>query len=319
MFATPFVSSIVRPFSLGLAMPSNSSLWQFASSVHFSTSLDELSASSETSTPYTLVPSELPGIVCDRIIFKRVNQNVAKEVFTHMDLSPLEDWERSAPPGEGTPERQEWEVRLLVTPLDPGELAVLPPEGTLERALWEARRQRTPLSEDELKDEPPYGSPGRQSWRERYQLESGEDNYGHWWVEVYDTAKEYSQATLQASWGWWPEEQVDLRNTILGVTGILNRGQPFDPHALKDPEEREIDWMVDEAFHPMYDRPQSVLIKCLTAFAKGYDALIPPKRWAFPAVGFGRSNCQVFQEEMMKHCGIAGTQKVPVDLSRVKR
>jgi len=191
--------------------------------------------------------------------------------------------------------------------------------------VWEERLKRTPLSNDERNNEPAYGTPERTIWRMRSQLGTDEDTYGHWWVEIYKKGTHnFSKSTIEASYGWWPVGQVDLSDTLSGVSGILNwgRSKTFDPHAT----DKKIDWAVDEAFHPaVAGKNEQKLVDCIKKFALAYDSR--GNKWAFPAAGstylaekLGRSNCHIFQEELIEHCKKeAGMleKKIPIDRSRV--
>ena len=115
---------------------------------------------------------------------------------------------------------------------------------------------------------------------------SGDDKYGHWWVEIGDE-----------SYGWWPAGPVDLWDTLTGVDGALN-GQGYfdggtpttDPHHGND---------ADEVFKPYisvsapdgYNCEKAVA--CISDFANSYSG-----EWSWP-VG---QNCHSFQEEMMSEC-----------------
>jgi hypothetical protein len=263
--------------------------------------------------PLSYVQKKTLLTICDRIIFKRIHENVLREgqarYKTGPPLSPAEI--SAGPTCMHEDDIQDWRQRLENTPLSERELAARPKFDP----LWTRRREITPLSVDERNNPPPYGSPERQLWRERGSI--GRDTYGHWWVEIYKTPLEYSIGNLEASYGWWPERPVDLIETARGVPGCLNFNETFDPHA----DQTGIDWMVDEAFHPVIQGNEAEAVKGITDFATGYAGKHPNRKWAFPALAGDRANCQTFQEEMIEYCKNECKMtdaKIPVNTSRIR-
>ena len=58
-----------------------------------------------------------------------------------------------------------------------------------------------------------------------YETLTGDDKYGHWWVELGPNE----------SYGWWPSKGVGLSETIFGVPGDLNGQSTFGGTSTMDP------------------------------------------------------------------------------------
>ena len=148
-------------------------------------------------------------------------------------------------------------------------------------------------------------------------------DYGHWWVEIYRSEESYMETNLQGSFGWWPNTgktgdtagTMGPMDTTVGVEGWLNAGKQYDFHADKN---RKIDWDVEEMFHPLetHGRTEQAVIDEITAFAYAYSK--KNKIWAWPGMeGTPRSNCRVFQVEMLVECGLLRAWE-PVDPLKYK-
>ena len=66
------------------------------------------------------------------------------------------------------------------------------------------------------------------------------DLYGHWWIEI----------DIGESYGWWPDQRVDIKQTIIGVGGNLNGQIAFGGSSTKDPHHGDSG---DNNFHPRVD------------------------------------------------------------------
>jgi len=116
---------------------------------------------------------------------------------------------------------------------------------------------------------------------------SGEDRYGHWWIEMGNE-----------SYGWWPEKPLNLKETIIGVNGILNGQGVFEGGtATRDPHHGK---PAEEVFHPRIDGSSNcecwtckLAENCIRKFAKGYRG-----KWSWPL----GPNCHTFQKDAMKNC-----------------
>ncbi len=121
----------------------------------------------------------------------------------------------------------------------------------------------------------------------------GDDKYGHWWFEIGDPIEPESE-----SYGWWPLTPVGLWETMGGVVGELNGQTYFGGRRSRDPRHGTEG---DESFHPFVPvadpRTDDQIAECLRRFALAYHG---EWRWVF---GVGQ-NCQTFQEQAMRHCGL---------------
>lgn len=119
----------------------------------------------------------------------------------------------------------------------------------------------------------------------------GGDLYGHWWTEVGDLDKSGTWNPTK-SYGWWPETKVNIKQTLKGVPGQLNKGQNNDPHHGDN---------ADTEFHPTmevddnadYDAVRAQIEGNIDAFAQGFTGT-----WNW-RLGWGK-NCHTFQQRLKK-------------------
>ena len=119
----------------------------------------------------------------------------------------------------------------------------------------------------------------------------GEDKYGHWWVELYNSE----------SYGWWPkysftdELWISLLQTMQGVEGELNGTTDFGGMPTLDPHHGDD---AQETFNPRIKKNSSTR-DCLHAFLRIRQFVHNFSRtndtWSWP----GGPNCQTFQKDMM--------------------
>jgi hypothetical protein len=118
-----------------------------------------------------------------------------------------------------------------------------------------------------------------------------QDRYGHWWLEIGDPANPTSE-----SYGWWPRDRVNVKQTLLGMDGELNGQTTFGGEPTRDPHHGE---SADEEFHPCVDgaddRSDEEIAECLRGFARAFHG---EWRWTF---GKGQT-CHSFQEQAIAHC-----------------
>lgn len=115
------------------------------------------------------------------------------------------------------------------------------------------------------------------------------DAYGHWWTELgrLDGGDAWHPET---SYGWWPSQRVNVKQTLKGVPGVLNKGQANDPHHGH---------AGDEEFHPVmsvddqadYDQVRQQVSAQIKSFSTGFKG---SWNWRF---GWGK-NCHTFQQRM---------------------
>ncbi len=117
--------------------------------------------------------------------------------------------------------------------------------------------------------------------------------YGHWWFELGDPSDPDSE-----SYGWWPEHEPTLDETLGGLRGELNGPTNFEGTLTQDPYHAKT---AQEEFHPWVatsdSRTDEQIADCLRQFARSF---VGEWRWEF---GLG-TNCHTFQEEAMSHCGL---------------
>lgn len=134
---------------------------------------------------------------------------------------------------------------------------------------------------------------------------TGEDKYGHWWVEIDDNE----------SYGWWPKYRVGLIDTLKGIEGELNGQTSFRGKPNRDPHHGDIS--AEGAYQPViFDmrttieiehakpcncRSDAEIKQCIRNFAGSYASKYGG-RWSWRFETFGNDNCHTFQKEMMKHC-----------------
>lgn len=100
------------------------------------------------------------------------------------------------------------------------------------------------------------------------------DTYGHWWVEVGSlaTAGDLSSWRPAKSYGWWPSQGVNLKQTlkIQTIPGVLNRNQPQDPHH-GDRAEVEYHPVLEVDDAAAYVTVRDQVLNDVEAFARGFS------------------------------------------------
>ena len=124
---------------------------------------------------------------------------------------------------------------------------------------------------------------------------TGEDKYGHWWVEMGEE-----------SYGWWPKYHVGFWGTFFSVEGELNGQTTFGGTPTRDPHHGD---PAEEDFTPQMSDSEDCETKkpknceeaedCIRDFAKNYPN--NHSRWSWP---WG-NNCHSFQTEMMDTCNLS--------------
>jgi hypothetical protein len=128
--------------------------------------------------------------------------------------------------------------------------------------------------------------------------EQGGTDYGHQWVEIGPSE----------SYGFWPDQGVDLVGTFAGVPGSVNRGGVRDPH---HGDRRS----VDDSFspRPMVWPRRDVTCKevcerakrCIRQFAQRYSSRFGSEwRWRFDQGWLGDNSCHTFQSRMFDKCNL---------------
>ena len=123
------------------------------------------------------------------------------------------------------------------------------------------------------------------------------DHYGHWWVEAGSLSEDGSWAPAE-SYGWWPATSVGIAQTlkIKRVEGLLNQGNPDDPHQGDT---------ADTEFHPVmevddqepYEAVRDRVMGEVRNFAHGFHG-----SWNW-RLAWGK-NCHTFQDRMKKALGL---------------
>ena len=115
---------------------------------------------------------------------------------------------------------------------------------------------------------------------------TGNDKYGHWWVEIDGE-----------SYGWWPKYPVDTWGTLTGVEGELNGQTSFGGTPTRDPHHGD---SAEDVFNPKISSSGTCkcqtcekAVSCIRAFARSYAGT-----WSWP---WGQ-NCHSFQTSMMRKC-----------------
>ncbi len=130
--------------------------------------------------------------------------------------------------------------------------------------------------------------------RKEISLRSGDDKYGHWWVML----------NRDESYGWWPDRQVDIWNTLTSVPGILN-GQPPEPFggtATTDPHHSDIADISIQTYVISHERTIAEIITAVRNFANSYSGT-----WSWP---FGQ-NCHRFQDSMVNSVRLIKEDELP--------
>jgi hypothetical protein len=120
-------------------------------------------------------------------------------------------------------------------------------------------------------------------------------NYGHWWTEIGDL--DGDKWKPRESYGWWPDVEPNIKQTLKGVKGVLNDGGEYDPHHGENDAATE--------FHPAaqvddtesYEDVRDRILADIRTFAKGYSG-----KWSW-IFGWGQ-NCHTFQTKMMDKAGL---------------
>jgi len=89
------------------------------------------------------------------------------------------------------------------------------------------------------------------------------------------------------SYGWWPDRQVDIWDTLTSVPGILN-GQPPAPFGgteTTDPHDSDIAEVTIQTYVRSHERTIAEVIIAVRNFANNYSGT-----WSWP---FGQ-NCHSF-------------------------
>ncbi len=124
-----------------------------------------------------------------------------------------------------------------------------------------------------------------------------DDLYGHWWTEVGDM--DQGDWDPEHSYGWWPDKgdnDIGFTETFKGVPGILNAGEPEDPHHDDEANtEFHPTMMVDEDAD--YDTVRAQVTTDIENFANSFQG-----SWNW-RLGWGK-NCQTFQARMKKQLGL---------------
>lgn len=131
-----------------------------------------------------------------------------------------------------------------------------------------------------------------------YQAGIGKDTdggteYGHHWTEIGPSE----------SYGYWPNSGVDLRGTIMGVPGSVNRGQSIDPHH-GDREGVDTSFTARSRIRPAMNRSCELICEqakqCIRDFATGYTKRYG-SRWSY-RFELGDNNCHTFQRRTFDQC-----------------
>jgi RHS repeat-associated protein len=105
----------------------------------------------------------------------------------------------------------------------------------------------------------------------------GEDKYGHWWVEIDGNE----------SYGWWPKEPLDLKDTLLGVEGELNGQTHFGGTKTRDPHHGDRSAGVN-VFDVYSSRSKDDTVEAIRNFSNSYCG-----KWSWPT----GQNCHSFQKK----------------------
>lgn len=116
---------------------------------------------------------------------------------------------------------------------------------------------------------------------------TGDTEYGHWWIEIDN----------HESYGWWPKESVDLKGTIFGVEGELNRESRPGANPMRDPHHGDRGPNVSEFnVYGSLSVSKAAYVQQIRAFANSYRG-----NWSYP---FGQ-NCHSFQEQLLRESGLS--------------
>ena len=112
---------------------------------------------------------------------------------------------------------------------------------------------------------------------------TGEDKYGHWWVELGPNE----------SYGWWASKGVGLSETIFGVPGDLNGQSTFGGTSTMDPHhgDRSKGVNVFKVILPR-GKTEEEIKQAIRDYAKNYSG-----NWSWPA----GQDCHSFQESFIKN------------------
>jgi hypothetical protein len=101
----------------------------------------------------------------------------------------------------------------------------------------------------------------------------------------------------QVSYGWWPSHRVNTKQTLVGVPGVLNRGEgEKDPHHGDNaPQHFHPAFEVDD--NANYDEVRNRVITEIQSFAHGFQG-----SWNW-RLGWGK-NCHTFQQRLKTAVGL---------------
>ena len=141
--------------------------------------------------------------------------------------------------------------------------------------------------------------PGIVLKRKHITLKSSGGKYGHWWIEIDAKTKNNTcpmgANAIGESYGWWPNQHVNITNTLTSVPGTLNgNGSVFKRESkLNDKQDPKHCQTADETLKVVI-KPNRTCAEAKTAirlFVSGYHGT-----WSWP---FGQ-NCHSFQESLMQ-------------------
>jgi len=141
------------------------------------------------------------------------------------------------------------------------------------------------------------GAKGAAEWVDTDKSGRDIDHYGHWWVEAGSLSEDGSWSPAE-SYGWWPETGVGIAQTlkIKRVEGILNRGDPEDPHQ-GDTAETEFHPVMEVDDQEPYETVRDRVMGQVRNFAHGFHG-----SWNW-RLAWGK-NCHTFQDRMKKALGL---------------
>lgn len=127
--------------------------------------------------------------------------------------------------------------------------------------------------------------PGVKLLRKDISLEKGDKAYGHWWIELVPEDDSYA---------WWPGDQVDIKETLFGTEGSLNKGFADDPyHGKRGADIKEYNVIYTNSM-----QTRAEIIAGIRNFSLSYKG-----NWSWP-IG---QNCHSFQNQLLQHVGLRFT------------
>jgi hypothetical protein len=125
-------------------------------------------------------------------------------------------------------------------------------------------------------------------YRMEIDFEKGGTDYGHWWIEIDGNE----------SYGWWPKDQVGIKDTLFGAVGELN-GQTNFPRGSATRDPHHGDWRFPEnnvqVFAVYGTQSKAEAIEGIRNFANAYSG-----NWSWPL----GQNCHSFQKQMLEDNGL---------------